>query len=487
MALTQSLRLVPLLTVISLISGAAPVANVQVPTMKGYPAVGAPPLVKVLARGGTPRIPLRYVMPVGQKSSLQLQISGSMVTKLGALYEPQPMPTLNMTVNVEVTGVAPNGDISCDLAIVDLTMDAIGDVNPANATLQRIIAAVKASKATARVSNRGVANTTFLIEPPLEAVVAQWTSSLEHLWTPLPEEAVGVGARWEVRQATKTMGGLTAAFYPTVFRRTEYEIVSIDGSTLSLRMKSEEIGPPQIARTPLSSTEMNVEKLAGASIGAVTLDLVTLAPFSEITSTTATSGFFDNPNLKGAPATFYGRAKVAIVPSRATRSPDALTDLRSLRGIKTVNLGGSFNSTVGPDRVCYPRPADDGRGTRAGVSIALGGLLQAATVVLKAGEIDVAPSTDFLNIDAQVWDGPSCKATITLELNRGRGAATPVKLPNGGVVTSFLPTPVIWRRTFELSGAPAGFSARVVDRFSRDVREFVEDVARARRSKPPEF
>ena len=237
-------------------------------------------------------------------------ISGSMVARMGALVEPMPVPKMRMAVDLAVSSVASNGDMAYDLAIVDFTMEGIGDVNPANPTLRRIMDVIATSKGSARVSNLGVATTTLVVDPQLKATVAQWTSSLENLWTPFPEDAVGVGARWEVRQATKALGGLTAVFDPTVFRRTEYELVSIDGSTLSIRMTSEEAGPTQVARNDLSGVQMNIQKLTGAAIGGVTVQLNSLVPVSEFTSTTTTSGSIGN---LGA-ATIHGRAKVAIAP-----------------------------------------------------------------------------------------------------------------------------------------------------------------------------
>lgn len=117
----------------------------------------------------------------------------------------------------------------------------------------------------------------------------------------------------------------------------------------------------------------------------------------------------------------------------------------------------------------------------------MGGLLGAASEVLTFGGMFTSGrSTDFLQIDAQIHDAEQCSATITLELRRGLGKARQTRLTDGRVVTSYGPSPVIWRRSFEIAGAPAGFRDRVIDRFKLDVRDFVRDVVQANLSKSKE-
>ena len=101
----------------------------------------------------------------------------------------------------------------------------------------------------------------------------------------------------------------------------------------------------------------------------------------------------------------------------------------------------------------------------------MGELLEAARLTLTGGDIAVTgQSTDFLTIDAQVLRRGNVQGE-----HHARTASRPrhpnqTFAKNGNVVTGYVPNPVIWRRTFELSGAPAGFSARVIDRFRLDVR-----------------
>ena len=52
--------------------------------------------------------------------------------------------------------------------------------------------------------------------------------SFAHLAVPLPEEAVGPGAKWEVRMPIKTQG-------MTIDQTATYEVVSLEGERLATK------------------------------------------------------------------------------------------------------------------------------------------------------------------------------------------------------------------------------------------------------------
>jgi hypothetical protein len=69
-------------------------------------------------------------------------------------------------------------------------------------------------------------------------MLGELTSQIENLATPFPEEAVGVGAKWETRQALKTAGQY-------MFQKITTEVVSIDGPTVKLKFTTEQTVPAQ--------------------------------------------------------------------------------------------------------------------------------------------------------------------------------------------------------------------------------------------------
>lgn len=281
--------------------------------MAGYPAAGASPTITLLAPGSAPRTALRYVIPAAQKSRMDMTTSMSMATSVGGGSMPVDMPTMRMSIELGVTGVAPNGDISYDLAFTGMTMDSAPDTNPmVTQALQGLIAGITSIKGTATVSNRGVTKATKLDvgDPAMQQVLSQMTSSVENLSMPFPEEAVGAGARWEVRQ-TITSGG------QTVFQKTEYDLVSIEGSAVSMTVKTEQTAPPQAVSNPAlpAGAEMTLEKLSGSGTGTIVVHLNSLVPTSTLESTTSTAMTM-NMNGQSMPVTVDGKIKITIAPGK---------------------------------------------------------------------------------------------------------------------------------------------------------------------------
>jgi hypothetical protein len=120
-------------------------------------------------------------------------------------------------------------------------------------------------------------------DPQIKQIFSQMTSSIENLSMPFPEDAVGAGARWEVRQ-TMSANGLV------LFQKSDFELVSIDGPTVTLKVKTEQTAPAQPISNPglPEGAEMSLEKLSGTGSGTVIIRLDSLVPASELDSTTST-------------------------------------------------------------------------------------------------------------------------------------------------------------------------------------------------------
>jgi hypothetical protein len=100
----------------------------------------------------------------------------------------------------------------------------------------------------------------------------------------LPEEAVGPGAKWEVRQAVNAGGMAT-------YVRTEYELLSATGTSVELAIKQETMAPPQAVTNSMlpPDAQVHVEKLSGTAAGKMTLKLDALVPSSELSGTTSST------------------------------------------------------------------------------------------------------------------------------------------------------------------------------------------------------
>ena len=142
-------------------------------------------------------------------------------------------------------------------------------------------ASITSLKGTAIVSSRGVTKSAKLdfskVDPGMQQTLGQMTSSVENISMPLPEEAVGVGARWEVRQ-TLNSGGIT------MFQKAEYELTSMDASAVSVKVKIDQQAPPQPFANPglPPGVDATIDKMSGSGTGTMTIRFDSLVPTSTV-------------------------------------------------------------------------------------------------------------------------------------------------------------------------------------------------------------
>jgi hypothetical protein len=303
----------------------AAVPGAQKLEMKGYPALGVPPIITVVKEGSAPRVQLRYVIPADQKVRLDVTMSGStsISVAIGGVVskEALTMPTMKGTADVAVTSIAPNGDIAYDVGFSAMTLEATAGVDPkVTRGLQAFADRVSAVKGTATISSSGVtrAERIDVPHPQMDAVLGGVINAVEHLSIPFPDVAIGAGARWQVREAIE-FRGLTN-FRPTVFQQTEYEVLSIDGRTVSLQVKTEQTGPPQtlVNLTPpvanqgiAFGAENHLQKMSGSGTGRVVVHLDSLVPASERQSATSIA-YTTSMNERTSAMTMDGKGKLTI-------------------------------------------------------------------------------------------------------------------------------------------------------------------------------
>jgi hypothetical protein len=281
--------------VCSLAVAAVPGRAQQALTMEGYPAAGAAPIVKLISPGTAPLTRLRYKVAAGQKSTMVMTMNMGMNVSMGG--QPMPamdMPVMKMTTDIATTAVSPTGDISYNIVVTGMTAESAPGADPTVAQIFSGAAdAIKNLKGTAVISDRGVKRSSKLdLEAVSDATVKQalqsFSSSIENIASPLPEEAIGPGAKWEVRQSTNVSG-------MTAFQKSEYELVSVVGNVATIRVKTDQTAPPQPMNNPAlpAGLTMMVEKMLGTGTGTITLDLTTLIPKAEMSMTTDASIVMD--------------------------------------------------------------------------------------------------------------------------------------------------------------------------------------------------
>ena len=327
----MTFRPVPLSCIAALL-GAATLSAAsadQMLEMKGYPPVGAQPVISVTKEGSAPRTQLRYVIAADQKARIDLTTSGSLtlLVRIGDIQNKQGviMPTLKVTAELSATSVASNGDLAYDIAFRGTSLEPTSGFDPATIRgLQPLADLASSIKGSATVSSSGVVRSmrVDVPRPETQRVLGGLISAVEHLLVPFPDAAVGVGARWQVREAVEFRGLVN--FRPTVFRQTEYEVLSIDGPTVALQVRTILTGPPQplVSLTPpignqgiVFGAENRLEKMSGSGAGKMVVRLDSLVPASEKQSTTSIV-FSSTINEQWSSNTLDAKTKVTIAAAR---------------------------------------------------------------------------------------------------------------------------------------------------------------------------
>jgi len=130
---------------------------------------------------------------------------------------------------------------------------------------------------TDTMSNRGI-NKGMAMNVPADAdaevrkTLEQVRESLSNISTPLPEEAVGTGARWEVRMPIKSQG-------MKIDQTVDSQVLSIDGDHLSVtNIISQSAARQKVQNPAMQGAKAEVTKMTGAGTGNMMLDLAHVVP-----------------------------------------------------------------------------------------------------------------------------------------------------------------------------------------------------------------
>lgn len=183
------------------------------------------PTVKLLDPGKGPRKPLRVRVSPGHTETSVL----TMRMQMG--FAPQPpltLPPMVVTLALRVTDVAPDGDVHYEFEVTRTEVVAEPKMAPDLVEgLRAQLAHLVGLKGHVRVSSRGVTREADLVipdslAPQAKQLLAGMRESLTQISAPFPEEPVGVGARWEVKE-TISQQGITLTQIAT------YELKSLRG------------------------------------------------------------------------------------------------------------------------------------------------------------------------------------------------------------------------------------------------------------------
>ena len=248
-------------------------------------AVTGQPQVKLLEAGAEPRQVFRLQAEAGKSQKAKI----TMMMKLGisAPDMPSELGTLP-PVTVALTSTVTTKTVVVGQIEFETVIDEVEDVKSpggeagVTAGVSEQFRVLKGAKLVGAMSDRFVITKKIEAENPTSNTVSMRESFGELAKVlfarlkGLPEEAIGVGAKWEVNQKLKEQG-------MTVNDMVQYELVSVEGAVLTLKSSTKQsAGSQKIPHPMMPGQKIDLTKLIGSGSETLTVDLGMLLPVKSL-------------------------------------------------------------------------------------------------------------------------------------------------------------------------------------------------------------
>lgn len=266
------------------------------------PRLPGEPQVKVIATGAEPRQVLRLQAQAGSKQKLKMTVRMKMgVVAPEIPSEMMSMPAINLAATVTTKEVSPEGEAQIEI-VIDEAGVSKDPAAPAEAVqeMEKQMTGLKGLTMTGAVTDRYFTRT-------LEAKIPAGTSAdqregMEEMKDAfanaeflLPEVALGVGAKWEIKKKTKQQG-------MTIDETIRHELISLDGGKMVVKSTTTQSAANQKISNPIMpELKVDMTKMTGTAIETATIDLTQMLPIkAEVEEKTEINMSLNNGGKKQA-------------------------------------------------------------------------------------------------------------------------------------------------------------------------------------------
>jgi len=240
------------------------------------------PAVTLISLGAEPRQKLRYRFS-GNAELVTMELSMAMGIELaGRTFPKQNMPLFVQTVEIIPTSIN-EGGMNYRYTVSKMKIEPVAGVDPAVLRmLQESTQGMVGLTGTGQVNALGVStvgNVSFPVgaNPKMVEQANQLNERISQVVSPLPVEAVGVGAQWKVELPFLTSGIAMTAFHT-------FEILSIDGDIVKVSVKAQMETRKQLADIPNLPLGVRavVDSMKVSCEGTNEIDLKVMSPVSTL-------------------------------------------------------------------------------------------------------------------------------------------------------------------------------------------------------------
>jgi hypothetical protein len=237
------------------------------------------PTVKLLDAGSEPRRALRMHSKAGDTESTVMTMKMSMeMPGAAAGGQAIKIPAMSMPMDLTVQSVAPNGDITYTMVMREPGVADEPGANPMMVqAMKTALATFKGLAMNGVVSDRGLVKQIDMkipadADPTMRQSMDQMKDNMSNMGAPFPQEAIGPGAKWEVKTHINS-GGIA------VEQTATYQLASLNGDQWSAKCTMDQNAGKQAIQNPsLGSAKMNLLKLTSKGGGTINSDLSRIVP-----------------------------------------------------------------------------------------------------------------------------------------------------------------------------------------------------------------
>lgn len=243
--------------------------------------------LELLTPGTQPRQELRIKPQVNTKQLMTMTMSMDVANILGGQAAPKiKTPATVMQMEVLVTQVDANGDIHSTFNYTEA--DVVADASVAPEILEAVRSSIKKMvgiKGTLITNNRGQVKSSNIslpedIDPMTKTLLAQVSTSLDQMSSPVPQVAIGIGAKWRVSDNLKISS-------IKMNQSTIYELVSLKDNIAILKVTVDQKADAQdviLPGIPTDSANVSLKSMLSQGQGQLTLALDSVMPTRSIMS-----------------------------------------------------------------------------------------------------------------------------------------------------------------------------------------------------------
>jgi hypothetical protein len=236
------------------------------------------PEIEVLSAGAAPREALRLAPAVGasQRAAMTVRLG---LEQSGVSSASVNVPPIRATLAATLRDATPNGDFHVSVSYPSFeVLKGNGTSAAQRRAAERTLTGLEMLSGELTLTTRGaLVDSNFNIPPGLDPtstqILGQLGDQLRGLTAPLPEPAIGVGARWRVTTHLTISGIQLRQVY-------EYKLKKRKDTTLELEVRGTQTAKRQAVDLPgvPSGVKVRVTSFKVTFRGAITMDLTRLLP-----------------------------------------------------------------------------------------------------------------------------------------------------------------------------------------------------------------